>query len=525
MSEEGPQQGDPLGPLLFSMTIHPLLTSLKSGLTLGYLDDLTVGDKQSIVAADVQRVKDIGEHMGLTLNVSKCELYCHPNTSIDDPLLMSFTRRGLNDATLLGSPLFIGPELDDAWSTRLTDLRRAVERLSLLGAQEALVLLRASFSAPRVQHLMRCSPSVDHPALSEFDNILKSAICEITNCDLTEIQWLQAGLPIRDGGLGIRRVSSLALPAYLASAAGSLPLQDAILSQVDLKSDSFFSLYLPRWSAAVGCPPPDQPLSGKQSFWDRPGILSDKSTVESSLLNEHGRASFLAAIAPHSGDWLLALPITACGLRLEDEAVRTAVALRLGVNLCVPHTCHCNAQVDAFGVHSLVCKHASGRINRHQAINDIIARAFVSADIPVTKEPNGLSIADNKRPDGLTLLPWREGKPLAWDVTVICPLAQSYVSRYLNPGAAAELAATRKSEKYANLPNSYVFQPIAFENLGTMNESAISLISELGRKISVRSNEPRESIFLFQRLSVTLQRFNSILLRESFVDLVEDPNK
>jgi hypothetical protein len=273
----------------------------------------------------------------------------------------------------------------------------------------------------------------------------------------------------------------------------------------------------------VGGPPPDQPLSGKQSFWDRPFVLSDKSTVEANLSTEHGKASFLAATAPHSGDWLLSLPITACGLRLEDDAVRTAVALRLGVNLCVPHVCHCGAQVDAFGVHSLICKHAAGRITRHQAINDVIARAFVTADIPVTKEPTGLSISDNKRPDGLTLLPWQEGKPLAWDVTVICPLAQSYVAKYSTPGAAAELAASRKSEKYCSLPNSYLFQPIALENLGAINESATSLISDLGRKISLKSSDPRESIFLFQRLSVTLQRFNSILLRESF--MVEDPNK
>jgi len=43
MSDEGPQQGDPMGPLLFSKAIHPLLASLKSELTLVYLDDLTLG--------------------------------------------------------------------------------------------------------------------------------------------------------------------------------------------------------------------------------------------------------------------------------------------------------------------------------------------------------------------------------------------------------------------------------------------------------------------------------------------------
>ena len=48
-------------------------------------------------------------------------------------------------------------------------------------------------------------------------------------------------------------------------------------------------------------------------------------------------AFYLASVAPHSGDWLLALPIANCGLRLEDEAVRVAVGMRLGLTLCVPH--------------------------------------------------------------------------------------------------------------------------------------------------------------------------------------------
>ena len=120
LSQEGPQQGDPLRPLLFSITLQPLLDSLISELILGYLDDLTVGDNQSKVAADVLWVKKIGENIGLSLNISKCELVCHPNTSIVDPLLQSFTRRNMNDASLLGAPLFTGPELDRAWSAWLS---------------------------------------------------------------------------------------------------------------------------------------------------------------------------------------------------------------------------------------------------------------------------------------------------------------------------------------------------------------------------------------------------------------------
>jgi len=63
---------------------------------------------------------------------------------------------------------------------------------------------------------------------------------------------------------------------------------------------------------------------------------------------------------------------------------------------------------------------------------------------------------------------------------------------------------------------------MAFENFGTLLSPAVALIYALGRKISTKSNDLRESIFLFQRLAITLQRFNSVLLRESFVC---DPDK
>ena len=58
-------------------------------------------------------------------------------------------------------------------------------------------------------------------------------------------------------------------------------------------------------------------------------MLVDKALVEASLNSPHSRASFLAASSQHSGDWLFALPIVSCGLKLDDEAVRVAVGLRL----------------------------------------------------------------------------------------------------------------------------------------------------------------------------------------------------
>ena len=53
------------------------------------------------------------------------------------------------------------------------------------------------------------------------------------------MQWIQASLPIKEGGLGVKRVASLALPAFLASAASTTLHQDAILVKCNLPSDTF----------------------------------------------------------------------------------------------------------------------------------------------------------------------------------------------------------------------------------------------------------------------------------------------
>jgi len=71
LSQEGPQQGDPLGPLLFCNTIQPLLQSLKVDLNLGFLDDLSLGGLESVMADDIENVVKEGERLGLVLNTSK----------------------------------------------------------------------------------------------------------------------------------------------------------------------------------------------------------------------------------------------------------------------------------------------------------------------------------------------------------------------------------------------------------------------------------------------------------------------
>jgi len=123
------------------------------------------------------------------------------------------------------------------------------------------------------------------------------------------------------------------------------------------------------------------------------------------------------------------------------------------------------------------------------------------AKILLTKEPSDLFRSDGKRPEGLTLIPWQRGLSLTWDVTVATTLADSYISASASSaGAAAEMAASRKQAKFATLSGSYVFQPIALETLGTINESAVQFLNDLGYRITSVSTDDKEAQFLFQRL-------------------------
>ena len=115
-----------------------------------------------------------------------------------DALLQSFHRVEFEDFPLLGAPLFPGVALDMALDDRCEDLARAVDRLSANGSQDTLILLRSSFSAPNVLHILRCCPSADHPSLSKSDRLLRHSVQQITNSTLSEIQWIQASLPVRD---------------------------------------------------------------------------------------------------------------------------------------------------------------------------------------------------------------------------------------------------------------------------------------------------------------------------------------
>jgi len=346
--------------------------------------------------------------------------------------------------------------------------------------------------------------------------MVREALESVLNVELTEQGWTQASLPVSCGGLGIRSTVALAPSAFLASATRALNLISVLLPSLQLVTDPSLAVALSSWQLQVGptTPEPSGALRMIQKAWDTPCCETKAQLLLDSAPDETTKARLLASREPTSGAWLKALPLSPIGLKLDNDAILVAVGLRLGCNICEPHVCACGAQVDAKGCHGLACKSSAGRHTRHSQLNDIIWRALHRAQVPATKEPLGLSRGDGKRPDGITMIPWARGRSLAWDVTVPDTLAPSHVfNSAQKAGSAAVKAEASKSLKYASLAQTHHFIPLAMETLGAWGPQCSDFISEVGRRITRVTGEPKETAYLKQRLSIAIQRGNAISCR------------
>ena len=191
------------------------------------MDDLTLGGPSDVVAADLDYTSRYKMVQGYESEIISRR--SRPRAAQFE----GFVSVAPEEAELLGAHLYAGKKMDNLFENRCSDLNTAISRLSLLSADDALMLLKMSFSAPKMLHTLRCSPCVNHPCLGEFDNLLRKGIDTICNLSLTDIQWLQASLPVKDRGLGVRRVSSLAFCFSSFCRSNRRTPATAVISQLD----------------------------------------------------------------------------------------------------------------------------------------------------------------------------------------------------------------------------------------------------------------------------------------------------
>ena len=515
-SATGLQQGDPAGPALFSLSIDDLTKSLSSELNVWFLDDGTLGDLVDKVLNDLDRLLIGFPALGAELNDAKCELTLLNHTEDQQAEVIELFRRRLpsikiiplEDLDLLGSPL-----QDDAVPRMLEEKRETLERLcsrlEQIDAHPALILLKNCFSLPKLMYVLRTSTAFKFPEhLKSIDESIRSSLTCITNADISNEAWHQAQLPVRHGGLGIRTSEHLSASAFLASHYATEDLVARILTPVNLDRRPDPEDALACWQRRVpeSLPPIDK---AKQKAWDE-AICKRQFDELLMQADQISRARLLAARVEDSGAWLHALPTPTLGTLLDDECLRITVALRVGAQICQQHRCRCGAMVDTLGHHPLSCRYSAGRLPRHAALNDVVKRALTTAGIPSYLEPAGLDRGDGRRPDGMTVFPFKNGKPLVWDATCSDTFAACNINHSaLQPAHAANTAETNKQQKYQNLTDRYIFHPIAVETSGVLGNTTRTFLKELGRRMTSETGDIREGTWLRQRISFAVARGNA----------------
>lgn len=511
-SSVGAQQGDPSGPFLFSLSIQPIIDELKSDLNVWYLDDGTVCDEPAVVLSDFMNLIRLSKDIGLEVNPSKCELYFCSGV-IDDDVFREFqvvapgiTIISKENFNLLGSPIF-EEGFENMASVYLDNMDIMFKRLTNLNAHVSFFLLKNCFAIPKLTSFIRSSPAWKFKDfVKDADSLIRTSLESILNVQLGDIQWIQASLPINSGGLGIRRLKDISLPAFLSSTFGSSGLVSLIIKTSDETNTSLINDALEQWKTVNASVPP---VPEFQKNWD---LLNVQRLISEEMLFSKTAdiARFKALQCKESNSWLKAVPSPNIGTLLDDDSLRICIGLRLGSQLCSPHVCVCGTQVTRFGLHGLSCQKSAGRYCRHSEINKIIYAALSSIHVPASLEPEGLSRDDGKRPDGVTLIPWSKGRLLVWDSTCTDTFADSYIKRSAKvASSAAELAAHLKHGKHSYIKSlNYEFLAFAVETMGPFSKEALDFTNTIGSELIKITGDRRAKDYLFQRLSLAIQRAN-----------------
>ena len=244
-------------------SIDPVIQSLHSLPNVWYLDDEILAEPADTVAADISTLLPALQRIGLTLNQQKNELVELGDASIlgnlgsstthDDvntteaerlhyisnafgntdrpgatnsdvnppanpeattpPELSEAHRTSLRELALLGAPISSDavPEATEA-ASHVT--ARLIERMEKIDSHTARFFLSHYASAPRYTYLMHTAPTfLGTQQLCAIDEGMHAAIMRTCNISLSNDNWIQASLLTLLGGIGVRHMEDVALPA------------------------------------------------------------------------------------------------------------------------------------------------------------------------------------------------------------------------------------------------------------------------------------------------------------------------
>ena len=221
-SQTGVQQGDPLGPHLFSLAIWLLIDEIECKLPnlsqqCWYLNEGIFAGSEIELCKALKILSESGEHFGLELRQDKCELCSIQGMTKVDSLIKRYCVDGIE---VLGAAIGSDAFVSSCLLKRVEKLEELLDNLAYVDdPQCALGLLRFCLGAPKMVYSLQCiSPSEEsNKILRKFDSVQRATFEGILGVLLSDTSWDQACLPINKTGVGIRRSANQVQAEYVGS--------------------------------------------------------------------------------------------------------------------------------------------------------------------------------------------------------------------------------------------------------------------------------------------------------------------
>eukprot|EP00973_Karenia_brevis_P021528 2959192-Karenia_brevis.AAC.1 len=191
-----------------------------------FADDGVIGGDVDDVLRVLRGEIAIAQEYGLRYNYSKMVVYPMAGEEFVGDV-SEFQRMGITvdysgNVKFMQVPVVGNREFIAEWvKSKMGIIRRVLEGLRGLSSRHvALYLLKGAGDACRVVYYLRTTPAeMIRPFVGEFDAELRRTFEEVVGLTLSEDQWLQCTLGIKNGGMGVCCASRIADAAYLASRA------------------------------------------------------------------------------------------------------------------------------------------------------------------------------------------------------------------------------------------------------------------------------------------------------------------
>ena len=511
----GVQQGDPLGPMLFSLAIHEVTEELvRMGIqAVWYLDDGTIMGSPEEVARGYQLVAQKCAKWGLSVNAGKCEVIALARQGLDAlrraglPMGVADDGRETQDAQpgtcfrripggdfeLLGAPIGSKAHCEEWMRLKVQEffpLLRALKAMQ--DSQVAASLLRQCGAFSRVVFYMRCTGHTGaREYLETFDRKVEEALCGILGSDESELPpeaRVQAGLAVRRGGLGIRWAVDHSEAAVLAAMSGTHDLCRKLDKDFQWDASGWAdaaAAFNKRVAADQQIATDERPEKGVRQRVLSQAVEQRQHDELVERADDIGTARLLSLLLPYTGAFLTATP--SWDARVPRKDFQAVVRFRLGVQVYDEgSTCDaCLEKQDPWGLHVTGCERRHDRFERHDAVVHAVAAKFNELGIKAKIEVRDIIADTQRRPGDVALPAGVTGKRrVAVDVTIRTPFAASVLrgaATTIGYAASQGEAAKRGYCEEKCSREGWDFLPFAMEVFGGFGGAAAGLVRRCGR--------------------------------------------